>query len=113
MSFQTPKKGASMNEYETWSNEDRQITLFTKNPEVARVFRKLVWRLTTYERNGKVFAWQCCIPVEKLGFVEMQIKKNLSIENKQVTGEQKDKFRFKEINPIRAIHSDTLKGLHK
>ncbi len=101
-----------MKKYETWSVGNGEINLYTENQLVAKVFKQLFKRLTTYERNGKVFAWQCCMPVEKLGFVEMQIKKYNDIENQQVTGADKGEFRFKDMNPVRAIHSHPSKRLY-
>jgi len=102
-----------MKEFESWSVGNGEINLYTENQTVAKVFKQLVKQLTTYERNGKVFAWQCCLPSEKLGFVEMEIKKILGVVNQQLTVPQKVKNRFKDMNPVRGVYSDIPKGLQQ
>jgi hypothetical protein len=64
--------------YITWSDGQGWITVYTETPEVKDILRKMSGRLTTYERNGRVFAWQSIIPSDKLKFLELQIKKMLS-----------------------------------
>ena len=83
-----------MEHYETWSDGNGQINFYTKNPDVARILKKLVDRLTTYERNGNVFAWQCTMPKTKVRFVEMKLNQDLNVDNKEVTVIRKRKFQF-------------------
>ena len=64
--------------YITWSNGQGWITVYTETPEVKDILRKMSGRLATYERNGRVFAWQTNIPSDKLKFFELQVKKVLS-----------------------------------
>lgn len=96
-----------MKEYETWSIGNGEINIYTLNPSVAGVLKKLFGRLTTYERNGKVFAWQCRISNTKLKFVEMEIMKILGNKNQQVTATREAKFQFIDRNPIRVVYSDS------
>jgi len=71
-----------MKDYETWAAKNDELFLYTENPLVAKTLRKIFGRLTTYEKDLRVFGWQCCVPTEKVGFVEMQIRKGLGILRK-------------------------------
>lgn len=94
--------------YETWSTGNGYINFYTTNPMVGRIIKQMFRKITTYERNGNIFAWQCTMPATKLNFVEMQIKKKLEVENQQLTRVGKAKFRFKDRNPMRVVHSYQL-----
>ena len=78
--------------YITWSSVKGWTTVYTETLEVKDIIRKMFGRLVTYERNGRVFAWQTIIPNEKLKFLEIQIKKVLSDnELELINGKFKDR----------------------
>jgi hypothetical protein len=70
--------------FENWSIGNGEIYLYTEESLVAEVLRALTATFTTYEKNGRVFAWQFRVPESKLSFVEKEISRKIDIELQRV-----------------------------
>jgi len=66
--------------FEKWSIGTNELYLYTEESLVAGVLKALTGTVTTYEKNGRVFAWQFRVPETKLGFVEKEISRKIDIE---------------------------------
>ena len=61
--------------YIIWANEPGFITIYTKMVAIKNVLKKLGYILATYERNGKVFAWQTIVPKSKKAALLVKLNK--------------------------------------
>lgn len=68
------------NIYEIWSAGNGYIYLYTENYRMYNFLKKITHYFCRYERNGRVFGWQFLLPKHKLGFIQNEISRILSIE---------------------------------
>ncbi len=88
-------------DFETWDAGGGFLYVFTNNPEQKRKLKNILKRCATYERNGKPFAWQFRIERSKLKFIEREISKNETVENKQVADSGIGKNRIRDTKSAR------------
>ena len=65
--------------------------------------RELIGRGTTYEREGKVFAWQFILPRKKKRFVEVKISSLRMVDSKGLTGTTNAEF---DVTGTRKVGAD-------
>ena len=91
--------------FESWSIEEGKSYLYTESKELAEALRRIYGRAITYERGGRVYAWQYELPTKRVQFFlrlfESPKSENPSIENKEVTGTKLGLFPIRKANASR------------
>lgn len=92
---------------ETWAAGPGRTYIYTETPEFARSLRQVCGRGTTYERRGRVCAWQHLIPTGRLPFYLQLSRKEkdgkICIKNKELTEAPLTEFAFKRANSPRSV----------
>jgi hypothetical protein len=84
---------------EVWTARNREVFCFTEDIVAHRELSRLNGKFATYTRNGRVFAWQHCVPrctLAKLGRGIVQIRaletQDLEESDNRISTEQGDLF---------------------
>ena len=79
-------------EFESWSIGNGDIAVYTTEPETAKTLKEMIGTPTTYERAGRVFAWQFVLPKSRRGFIERKLSRKFHVDSKAVTGARNGEF---------------------
>jgi|GEM_PF-4772822 len=70
----------------TWQLGKQEFAIYTEDPEVAKILKKLVAGYAAYQgHDGKVFAWHFFLPTNRRTFFERRIAGKFCVDAEPVT----------------------------